>query len=174
VHTLGDMAKAFDRPVVYLAGLQKRFELPVLAGAGYSDAYLAFLQTALALDMFAIGTDRQVRLWKLEKRLLELLHVDSTGSKTWFLDSCGATTRPQQRLLLTNHDLGVPLPSRELQLGLNFADQTRELFGGTEMGEDELRVLNECITLTAAIRADLKKQLPHARAATRWATRRSR
>lgn len=39
MHTLSEIAKALNRPVVYLSGLQSRFELPVLEGAGYSDAY---------------------------------------------------------------------------------------------------------------------------------------
>jgi hypothetical protein len=38
---------------------------------------------------------------------LILLHADSTGSPTWFLDSCGATTSPKHRLLLTHHDVGA-------------------------------------------------------------------
>ena len=33
--TLGEMAKALNRPAVYLTGLQRRFELPVYEGAGY-------------------------------------------------------------------------------------------------------------------------------------------
>ncbi len=33
---LGNMAKALNRPAVYLQGLQKRFELPVLKGANHS------------------------------------------------------------------------------------------------------------------------------------------
>lgn len=73
---------------------------------------------------------------------MQLLHLDSTGSTTWFLDSCGQTTNRDHRLLLSNYNLGVPIPSNELQLGLNFADKTPELFGGQEMGEDGLRVLN--------------------------------
>jgi hypothetical protein len=28
-------------------------------------------------------------LWKMEKKLLTLLHVDSTGSRMWFLDDSG-------------------------------------------------------------------------------------
>jgi hypothetical protein len=31
----------------------------------------------------------------------------ATGSPTWFLDSCGATTSPKRRLLLTNYELGA-------------------------------------------------------------------
>ena len=65
---------------------------------------------------------------------LQLLHVDSTGSRTWFLDSCGVTTHPERRLLLTNHDLGVPLTGGEVQTGLNFADSCPELFVISENG----------------------------------------
>lgn len=41
------------------------------------------------------------------KKLLVMLHADSTGSPTWFLDSCGAATSPKRRLLLTNYELGL-------------------------------------------------------------------
>ena len=132
----------------------------------YAD-YVAFLRAVIALRTFGIAEDALLRLWNFEKKLLQLLHVDSTGSPTWFLDSCGVTTHPNQRLLLTNHDLGVPVPSKELQLGLDFADKLPELFGGTEMGEDALRVLNEYITLYARIRADLRMELPHVREAAK-------
>lgn len=171
MHTLGDMTKALNRAPVYLAGLQKRFELPVFAGAAYSEAYVAFLRAIIALRTFGIAEDTLLRLWNFEKKLLQLLHVDSTGSKTWFLDSCGVTTHPKRRLLLTNHDLGVTVPSKELQLGLNFADTLPELFDGTDMGEDALRVLNEYITLYARIRADLRTELPHLREAAKWVAR---
>ena len=171
MHTLGDMTKALNRSPVYLAGLQKRFELPVFEGAAYSEAYVAFLRAVIALRTFGIAEDTLLRLWNFEKKLLQLLHVDSTGSKTWFLDSCGVTSHPNQRLLLTNHDLGVAVPSKELQLGLNFADTLPELFGGTEMGEDAIRVLNEYIALYARILADLHTELPHVRAAVKWVAR---
>lgn len=174
MHTLGDMAKALNQPVVWLTGIQKRFELPAFEGADYPDAHLAFLHTVTHLRLFGIGEDTLLRLWLIEKKLLHLLHVDSAGSMTWFLDACGAATHPRQRLLLTNHDLGIPVPAREVQLGLHFAEQTRELFGGAEMGEDELRVLNECIALTARIRSDLRRGLPHVREAAQWAAQQVR
>ncbi len=40
MHTFADLAKALNRSTVYLSGLQSRFELPTLDGAGYSEAYL--------------------------------------------------------------------------------------------------------------------------------------
>lgn len=40
MHSLGDMAKSLNRSVVYLYGLQMRFELPAFEGAGYPSGFL--------------------------------------------------------------------------------------------------------------------------------------
>ena len=171
MHTLAYIAKALNRPAVVISGLQARFELPSSDGAGYPDAYLAFLRTAVYLRTLGIAEDRLLRLWHLEKKLLQLLHVDSTGSKTWFLDSCGAITRRDRRLLLTNYDIGIAVPAHAIQLGLNFAETTRELFAGKDMGEDALRILNDIIPLQADILADVAAELPHLRQTAKWAAR---
>src|ERR1039458_9231306 len=78
---------------------------------------------------------------------MQLLHADSFHSPTWFLDYCTSTSHPNHRLLLTNYDLGAPVPAKELQLGLDFNATAPELLGGQEMGEDALLVLNQYITL---------------------------
>ena len=174
VHSLGDISEALNRAAVYVSGLQVRFELPVLEGAAYSNAYLELLRTIIALRTFNTSEESLRDLWHLEKKLLQLLHVDSTGSRTWFLDSCGATTHLRRRLLLTNHDLGVPLTGTEIQTGLNFADSLPELFAGKEMGEDALRVLRECLKIRAGILAGLATELPHVRIAAKWAAVRAR
>lgn len=170
-HTFADLAKALNRATVYVSGLQLRFELPVLEGGGYSDAYQTFLQNVVHLRTLGIAEDRLRELWDIEKKLLQLLHADTTGSPTWFLDSCGASTNPKQRLLLTNHDVGVVVHGTGLQLGLNFADTTPELFAGKEMGEDALRVLQDYRKLYGRICADIKTELPHVREAVAWARR---
>ena len=85
MHTFSDMAKTLNRSPVYLAGLQKRFDLPVFEGAAYSDAYVAFLRAVIALRPYGLAEDALLRLWNFEKKLLQLLHLDSTGSPTWFL-----------------------------------------------------------------------------------------
>lgn len=171
MRTLGDMAKLLNRSPVYLTGLQKRFDLPALDGAGYSAAYIDFLCTVIYLRLFNVAEESLRELWHLEKKLLQLLHVDSTGSPTWFLDSCGPTTHRRRRLLLTNHDLGVALPSGTLQLGLNFAADLPELFAGKEMGEDALRVLAEYLKLYRRIQTDVQTELPLLRAAIHWSPR---
>lgn len=171
MHTLGAMSKALHRASVYIGGLQTRFELPVLEGAGYSNAYLEFLRAVVALRTFNIGEEPLRDLWHIEKKLLQLLHVDSTGSPTWFLDSWGAKGRSERRLLLTHYDMGIPLNGQEVQTGLNFAESPPELFEGKEMGEDALRVLRECLQLQRRIAADLATELPRVKAAVKWAGR---
>ena len=99
--------------------------------------------------------------------------MDSTGSRTWFLDSCGATPHPERRLLLTHHDLGAPLNGSAVQTGLNFAVSLPELFPGNEMGEDALRVLREILTIRSRLLSGLATELPHVRAAIKWVQGRS-
>ena len=171
MHTFAGLAQALHRSAVYLSGLQSRFELPTFDGAGYSEPYLAFLQTVVHLRTLSITAETLRDLWHIEKKLLVLLHADSTGSPTWFLDSCGATTCPKRRLLLTNYDMCVEVHGKDLQLGLNFSDIAPELFAGQEMGEDALRVLNEYRKLHARITADVKAELPHVREAVAWSKR---
>jgi hypothetical protein len=171
MHTFADLAKALNRSSVYLAGLQSRFELPTFDGAGYSEPYLAFLQTVVHLRTLSITEETLRDLWHIEKKLLVLLHADTTGSPTWFLDSCGATTRPKRRLLLTNYELGAEVHGKGLQLGLNFADTAPELFAGQEMGEDALLVMKEYRKLYGGLSADVKADLPHLRAAVSSAKR---
>jgi hypothetical protein len=169
MHTLGDMAAALNRAPVYVRGLQARFQLPPFEGPRYSDAYLAFLRVLVALRILGISEDALRDLWQFEKKLLQVLHVDSAGSRTWFLDSCGQTAHPERRLLLTHHDLGVALPSGTLQLGLDFSASLPELFPGREMGEDALRLLRECLSYRARMLGEVAAELPHVRAAIAWA-----
>jgi len=88
-------AHALNRSPVYLRGLQTRFVLPVLEGAAYPHGYLAFLRTIVFLRTFGVSEDALLRLWHLETKLLTLLHVDSTGSPTWFLDARSSLARPR-------------------------------------------------------------------------------
>jgi hypothetical protein len=169
VQTLADMVEALNRSTVYLSGLQKRFELPVFEGAPYPDAYREFLRTVIYLRTFGVSEESLRELSTLEKKLLTLLHVDSTGSQTWFLGACGRTTHRERRLLLSNFDLGIPLDAREVQTGLDFSDRLPELFEGKAMGEDGLRVLDDCLKREKAILNDVRLELPHVRHAAHWA-----
>ena len=85
------------------------------------------------------------------------------------MDSCDAATNPERRLLLTNYVLGRDITTSGLQLGLNFAQPTRELFSHAERGEDALLVLNRCLELQTRIKADIDLELPNTLAAARHA-----
>ena len=169
MHTMAEIATKLNRSNVYLSGLQKRFELPAFDGATYPDAYLEFFRTVVYLRTFGVNEETLRDLWLLEKKLLTLLHVDSTGSRTWFLDACGRTTHRERRLMLSNFDLGIPLDAREVQTGLDFSDRLPELFEGKAMGEDALRVLDECLKLEKTILNDVRAELPHVRETVKWA-----
>lgn len=170
--TAGDMAKALNRSQLYIRGLQSRFGLPVIAGRGYSPAYLSFLQTVTYLRTLDISEESIRELWVLEKKLLQLLNVDSTGSKTWFLDACGQHTRPDRRLLLSNHDIGVEVPAAGLQIGLDFAERPRELFSGEEMGENALRTFKDYLDAFGRIREHVAAERDRVGDVERWAKRR--
>jgi hypothetical protein len=161
---IADIAKTLNRSPLVVRGLQERLE-----GEDYTPAYLALLRRLVLLRMLGIAEERLRELWHLEKKLLQLLHLDAAGSPTWFLDACDATEHPEQRLLLTNHDLGQDLASNGLQLALNFGQPTSELFSRAAMGEDALHVLQRCLSLRSAIHADLARERPNALAAARLA-----
>lgn len=84
-----------------------------------------------------------VRLWQLERKLIELLHGDSQGSESWMIDGWAEKGKIGQRLFLSRYAIGADLSSSALQPGLNFTEVTPELFAGVEMGEDALRVLKQ-------------------------------
>ena len=171
MHTFGDIAKFLNRAPVYLQVLQKRFELPVFKGEGYSNSYLLFLQTVINLRTLNIPEETILGLWRIERKLLQILHADTTGSPTWFLDSCGSRRNRAHRLLLSNFDMGVYLSSGILQLGLQFSDTAKELFTGKEMGEDALALLNAYLAAYEKLQSAIPAEIPELRSALRLARR---
>ncbi|MCZ7590631.1 MAG: hypothetical protein M5U15_00095 [Kiritimatiellae bacterium] len=168
MRTITDIAKALGRSVMELQGLQARFHLPVPKGANYSDAYLECLRKLIYLRTLRVGEDTLSGLWVVEKKILQLLHVDSMGSATWFLDSCAETTHRKRRLLLTNYDMEFDLSDENIQLGLNFAPGSDELFSQKEMGGDVLRLLREFKDRRRSIARTVKKESGVLRGAVNW------
>ena len=166
--TLGDMARALNRPAVYLVSLQKRFELPVLEGAAYSPAYFALLRKIVHLELLGIPEKELVELWKTEKHLLQLLHFDCNGSPTWFLDEGTHVHNPERRLLLTNHDLGPEFSRKALQPQLDFDPKAHGLFSHKEAGDDVRRVLDRYLALFADLQDQAATEAEQLRHALRW------
>jgi hypothetical protein len=84
------------------------------------------------------------------------------------VDACAYPSDPDRRLLLSNIDLGFPLPATDLQIGLNFAASSPGLFAGRDMGEDALRLISDYRTRLTAIRSTVASESPILRAAIKW------
>jgi len=168
VYSINDIARLHNRPVLYLRGLQERFDLKIMEGSTYPKAYVAFFKTLLQLRLLGISEDSLLKLWNLEKKLLQLLHVDAVGSPTWYLDSCGRKNRRRRRLLLSNYDLGVNLSSAKLQLGIDFRPRAVELFKGHEMGEDAINVLERYMEIFRRISSDAATESRQLASAAGW------
>lgn len=171
MYSLNDIARYVNRSPLYLRGLQQRFDLEVLDGGSYSEAYRQFFKTLVQLRLLGISEDVMLKMWSLEKKVLQLLHVDALGSVTWYLDSCGRKTHRRRRLLLSNYDLGVSLHSARIQLRMNFSERHGELFDRAEMGEDIIKVLERYLDLYRKVKADAIAESRQLSSAAGWAQR---
>jgi len=190
-----EIAEKLGRPVVWIAGVQKRFGLPVLES--YSEGYEAFLRKIVHLRVLGVSEESLREFWAVERKLIEVLHLDPLSSPTWMVDACALmslcsrkavpplrgclrqSSAPlpkrlgshdlNRRLLLSNIDLGFPLPATDLQIGLNFAASSPELFAGRDMGEDALRLISDYRTRLAGIRLSVGSELFVLKATIKWA-----
>jgi hypothetical protein len=160
------MAERLGRPVVWVAGVQKRFGLPVLES--YPEGYESFLRKILHLRVLGVSEETLREFWDVERKIIEVLHLDPQTSPTWMVDACAFSSDPDRRLLLSNIDLGFPLPATDLQIGLNFAASSSELFAGRDMGEDALRLISDYRARLAAIRSTVASESRILRAALKW------
>jgi hypothetical protein len=160
------IAERLGRPVIWISGIQKRFGLPVLES--YSEGHEAFLRKILHLRVLGVSEESLREFWAVERKLIEVLHLDPQSSPTWMVDACPVAADPVRRLLLSNIDLGFVLPATELQIGLNFASSPPELFAGKEMGEDVLKVLQDYRTRLASIRLSVGSELSVLKGAIKW------
>jgi hypothetical protein len=161
-----EIAQRLGRPAVWIAGVQKRFGMPVLES--YSEGYESFLRKILHLRVLGLSEESLREFWAIERKLVEVLHLDPQSSPTWMVDACAYTSDPDRRLLLSNMDLGFPLPATDLQIGLNFAASTPELFAGRDMGEDALRLISDYRTRLTSIRSTVASESSILRAALKW------
>jgi hypothetical protein len=161
-----EIAERLGRPAVWISGIQKRFGLPVLES--YPEGYECFLRKILHLRVLGVSEESLREFWAVERKLIEVLHLDSQSSPTWMVDACAYPSDPNRRLLLSNIDIGFPLPATDLQIGLNFATSAPELFAGKEMGEDALRLISDYRTRLAGIRVSVGSELSLLKGAIKW------
>ncbi len=160
------MAEGLGRPVVWVAGVQKRFALPVRES--YPEGYESFLRKIIHLRVLGVSEETLREFWDVERKIIEVLHLDPQTSLTWMVDACAFAADTDRRLLLSNIDLGFPLPATDLQIGLNFAASSPELFAVKEMGEDALRLISDYRTRLSGIRSTVASESRILRDALKW------
>jgi hypothetical protein len=163
---LNILAEGLGRLAVWIAGVQKRFGLPVLES--YPEGYVEFLRKIVHLRVLGVSEETLREFWAIEQKLIEVLHLDPQSSPTWMVDACAFESDPDRRLLLSNIDLGFPLPATDLQIGLNFAAASPELFAGKEMGEDSLRLISDYRSRLTSIRSTVGLELRVLKGAIKW------
>jgi hypothetical protein len=164
--SIKELTTSLGRATVWISGIQKRFGLPVLES--YPEGYEAFLGKVLRLRVLGVSEEALREFWTVERKLIEVLHLDPQSSPTWMVDACAVAADPDRRLLLSNIDLGSPLLATDLQIGLNFATSSSELFAGKEMGEDSRRLISNYRTRLAAIRSAATSESRILRDALKW------
>jgi hypothetical protein len=164
--SMTELAKRLGRPAVWIAGVQKRFGLPVLES--YSEGYEAFVRKIVHLRVLGVSEESLREFWAVERKLIEVLHLDPQSSPTWMVDACSVAAEPNRRLLLSNINLGFPLPATDLQIGLNFTAFSQELFAGRDMGEDALRLISDYRTRLSSIRSSVTSEMHILKGAIKW------
>ena len=163
---LKELAEASGKTVPFVMNLQQKFALP--SCKEYSAGYAALVKKLVFLDACSVPAKDSLALLTAEKRLLELLKVDSLDPvPEWFENLCTMKSGPN-RLLLSGYDLER---TSSVQPGLDFAEREKELFGHQEMGADAIRALKLCREATAAVRSRLRQELPLLSAALKWSRR---
>jgi hypothetical protein len=160
---LKQLAGECGKSVPFILNLQQRFALP--SCKEYSAGYAALMKKMVFLDACSVPAKESLALLTAEKRLLELLKVDSLDPvPEWFENLCTMKHGPN-RLLLSGYDLER---KSGVQPGLDFAEREKELFAHREMGADALRALELCRKASGAVRARLSQELPLLSAALKW------
>ena len=166
--TSSALSESLGRPALWITRMRKRFGLPVLEE--YPECYVAFLRKIRDLRNLGVSDEKLGDLWDLERKLIEILHLDLGGGELSLIEGCSAEVDPDRRLLLSNADLGVPLMARDVQAGLDFSTgRSKELFEGRAMGEDALRLLSEYKGLLYAIVNTVTWESKVLKASLRWA-----
>jgi hypothetical protein len=164
--TSKELSERLGRPAQWISRIQKRFGLPVLKN--YPECYSAFLRKIRDLRNLGVSEEKLVDLWNLERKIIDILHLDLGGGELSLIEGCSVEVDLERRLLLSNAELGVPLMARDLQTGLDFQALPKELFEGREMGDDALRIIREYSDLIQEIRATVARERKVLKEGLKW------
>ena len=74
---LSQLSAHLGRPVVWISRIQKKFALPVQED--YASIYETFLRKVRDLRNLGVSEEKLGDLWDLERKLIEILHLDLGG-----------------------------------------------------------------------------------------------
>lgn len=164
---LKELAKDVGKSAPYIMTLQKKFGLP--SCKDYPAGYAVLVKKLIYLSICSVPDKDIKSLLSKEKKLLELLKVDSLhAGELWFESMC-IMKQGDMRLLLTGHDLGHPVDCRTIQTGLDFSEREKELFQSSEMGASALRELQRYADMLAKIKERINQEVSTVEAALKWA-----
>jgi len=163
---LSEMADRVGKSAPYVMTLQKKFGLP--SSKDYPDGYAVLVKKLIYLSICSVPDKEIKSLLSKEKKLLELLKVDSLhDGELWFEGMC-TMKHGSTRLLLTGHDLGHPVDCQTIQTGLDFSEREKELFQPLEMGASALRELQRYAEVLNKIMERIGLESPVVEAALKW------
>lgn len=163
---LNELAKAVGKSAPYVMTLQKKYGLA--ACKNYPDGYAVLVKKLIYLSICSVPDKEIKSLLSKEKKLLELLKVDSLhDGELWFENMCIMKTGPS-RLLLSGHDLGHPVDCQSIQTGLDFSEREKELFQSSEMGASALRELQRYSGILSAVKVRVKQEMLTMESALKW------
>ncbi len=133
-YTISQVCKILGRHPFYIKTIQSNLKLPA-PKHGFSKSYVQILQNVIMMRLLEISWDDIQNLLYKEKRILEILKMDTTHNySTWYLDLYNKYDK-ERCLLITGVDIGFDLHGNGIQYHLDFGSD-KELFKGKEMGED--------------------------------------
>jgi len=163
---LNALAKVVGKSGTYVLVLQKKFGLQT--SKDYPKGYAVLVKKLIYLSICSVPDKEIKSLLTKEKKLLELLKVDSLhDGDLWFESLCTMKHGPT-RLLLSGHDLGHPVECKTVQTGLDFSEREKELFQSSEMGASALRELQRYSEVLNKAKERVELELPSVESAAKW------
>jgi|APSaa5957512622_1039677.scaffolds.fasta_scaffold17023_4 hypothetical protein len=152
------LAESVGKSVPFVMNLQQKYALTPCKV--YSEGHAVLLKKLIYLSICSVPMKDIKTLLKRERRLLELLKVDSQQeAPDWFESLCTMKSGPK-RLLLTGYDIGYALSGEVIQPGLDFSSRGKELFGESEMGSSALVGLKLYVKIREEVRSRMKPGVP--------------
>jgi hypothetical protein len=166
---LGDMASAVGRSVPAVMTLQRKYGLTVRKA--YTEGYVVLIKKIMYLSILSVSVGDIKALLKRERRLLELLKVDSLQSSPVWFESLCTMRSGRTRLFLTGYNIEHAVFGDTVQTGLDFKERAIELFEDREMGADALLGLSKYAEVVVRVQRRVTDECALVQEAAKWGRR---